>query len=111
MGQTYYVSAGVTETANIINGAVVSGSITGECIDRYNMETPCGQYMMMVFEKLYGRVSNRLTLTVVVDNFEGKTKVHYVSGGGGTNVLFRFDWGAASSFSGVVDRALEPYIL
>lgn len=111
MSQTYYVSTGVDETADMINRAVVDRSVTGECIDRHRANSSCGQYVMLVFEKLYGRVSNRLTLTVLIDDFEGKTKVHFVSGGGGQSVLFRFDWGAASSFSSVVERALRPYIV
>jgi hypothetical protein len=111
MSHTYDVSTGVDETAAIIESAVVSGSFTGECIDRHLLETPSGKCMVMVFEKHYYRVSNRLTLTVVIDDFNKRTRVHYVGGGGGQSMLFRFDWGAADSFSGVVDQALGPYMI
>ena len=53
---------------------------------------------------------NRLTLTVVLDDFTGRTRVHCISGGGGEG-LFRFDWGAAESFEGVVHDALSHYRL
>lgn len=111
MNQTYYVKIGVDETEAIIESAVVSGSITGECIDRHLLETPCGKCVVLVFEKHFYRVSNRLTLTVVIDNFDTTTRVHCVSGGGGQSMLFRFDWGAADSFSSVVDRVLSPYLV
>ena len=52
---------------------------------------------MSIFEKHYWRAGNRLTLTVTVDNLQGHTRVHLVSGGGGEG-LFRFDWGASESF-------------
>ena len=40
------------------------------------------------------RSSNRASLTVTIDNFDGKTKVHAVASGGSEGVFFRFDWGA-----------------
>lgn len=46
---------------------------------------------MMVFEKHYYRAGNRLTLTVIINNLEDITRVHYISGGGGQG-LFTFDW-------------------
>lgn len=51
--------------------------------------------MVAVYEKHYYRAGNRLTLTVVLDDFTGRTRVHCISGGGGEG-LFRFDWGRRS---------------
>ena len=62
--------------------------------------------MVLVFEKHYYRAGNRLTLTVTLDDFTGRTRVHCASGGGGEG-LFRFDWGAGDSFEGVVHDALD----
>jgi hypothetical protein len=45
-----------------------------------------------------------------MDDFEGKTRVHSVGGGGGQG-LFRFDWGASESFSTAVAKALAEYII
>ena len=39
------------------------------------------------------RTSNRASLTVTIDNFEGKTNVHAVAAGTSEGLL-RFDWGA-----------------
>lgn len=61
-----------------------------------------------MFEKHYYRVSNRLTLTVTLDNFEDNVRVHYVSGGGG-KALFKFDWVASDSFGDIVPNTLKSY--
>lgn len=111
MAQTYYVSLDTASAASIISDAVVGGSFTGECLDSYSRSTPSGVCTVMVFEKHYYRVSNRLTLTVVVDDFDDRTRVHCVSGGGGQSILFNFDWGASGSFTSVVERALSPYFV
>ncbi len=111
MAQTYYVSLDSQSASGIIRDAVVEGSFTGECLDRYTRNSPSGSCTVMVFEKHYYRVSNRLTLTVVIDDFDDNTRVHCVSGGGGQSILFNFDWGAGGSFTSVVQKALAPYIV
>ena len=63
---------------------------------------------VLVYEKYYFRVKNYVTLTVVLDNFDGKTRVHMVGSGGG-NGLLNLDFCASNSFvSKVMDR-LEQY--
>ena len=47
---------------------------------------------------------------MTLDDFTGRTRVHAISGGGGEG-LFRFDWGAAETFEGVVQDALSGYRL
>ncbi len=111
MSQTYYVSLDTVSASRIISDAVVEGSFTGEVLDTYTRNTPSGVCTVMVFEKHYYRVSNRLTLTVVIDDFDNSTRVHCVSGGGGQSILFNFDWGASGSFTTVVQKALAPYIV
>lgn len=107
--ETIKVALNIQKTLEVIDNAVVNGSITGECIDSYKLAVPNGgNCVVLVYEKHYYRAGNRLTLTVVIDDFEGKTRVHCVSGGGGEG-LFRFDWGAAESFSSVVWDALAEY--
>ena len=109
MGDTFFVSLGIQQTAQMIDDAVLRGSISGELIDAYGAAAPGGGgYMLRVYEKHFFRAGNRLTLTVVLDDFSGSTRVHCVGGGGGEG-LFAFDWGAADSFSGTVAKALAPY--
>ena len=111
MGNTFLVSLSIDECGRRIHSAIVDGSITGELLNHYVLDGPNGmRCAVMVYEKHYWRAGNRLTLTVTVDNLTGSTRVHTISGGGGEG-LFRFDWGAAQSFEGVVQDALAPYLL
>ena len=111
MESTYYVSCSMEQCGDLIHSAIVDGSITGELLDHYVLQGPNGlQCAVMVYEKHYWRAGNRLTLTVTIDNLSGRTRVHTISGGGGEG-LFRFDWGAAESFEGVVQDALSSYML
>ena len=109
MNNTIRVSVDINTAERLIQNEVIEGSFTGEMLDRHVIHSSSGTCTCMVFEKHYYRVKNRLTLTVVIDDFEGTTRVHYVSGGGGTNVLFNFDWGASDRFSMVVEEALASY--
>lgn len=103
------VSLNPEQAAEIVNNEIISGSITGELIDRYVINDDNDKLcVVLVYDKHYYRAGNRLTLTVVIDNMGGLTKVHCVSGGGGEG-FFRFDWGAAESFEYCVESALAKY--
>ncbi len=111
MENTIKVSISIEDTVNLIHEEVVNGSITGKLIDRYEINSSDNKKcIMMVFDKHYYRAGNRLTLTVIIDNLEDTTRVHYISGGGGQG-LFTFDWGAAESFQDIVPLVLEKYII
>ena len=104
------MTCSIGQCAELIHSAIVDGSVTGELLDRYEVQSPDGlKCLVMVYEKHYWRAGNRLTLTVTIDNMSGRTRVHTVGGGGGEG-LFRFDWGASQSFEGVVQDALAPYL-
>lgn len=106
MSESYFVTASLAESEQRINRAV-QDSITGERIDRYEAAHPAGgRCVVLVYEKHYYRAGNRLTLTVTLDDFTGRTRVHCAGGGGGQG-FFRFDWGAAESFEDVVHNALR----
>ncbi|MEL7603609.1 MAG: DUF6054 family protein [Bacillota bacterium] len=111
MADTYRVTLSVQDAAARIKDEVLGGSVTGELLDFHQVSHANPQCVVMVFEKYYMRVSNRLTLTVTVDDAPGYTRVHAVGGGGGEGALFRFDWGAAESFTSSVPRALSGYIV
>ena len=109
MAMDFRVSLRPQEAANIIEDAIVEGSITGERIDRHTIAgREGGRCIVSVYEKHYYRVGNRLTVTVVIDDMEGATRVHAASGGGGDG-LFRFDWGASAGFEECVAEAMAPY--
>lgn len=97
------------KAAELVNKEIVEGSITGELIDSYVVNGENGKSCIVsVYDKHYYRAGNRLTLTVIIDNMQGVSRVHCISGGGGEG-FFRFDWGAAESFENCVESALAPY--
>jgi hypothetical protein len=103
------VSLEPKQADEIVHQEIVNGSITGELIDSYVVHGGDGKLCIIsVYEKHYYRAGNRLTLTVIIDNMEGVTRVHSVSGGGGEG-LFRFDWGASEVFETCVEIALAEY--
>ena len=83
MADTYRVNLSVQDAAARIKDEVLGGSVTGELLDFHQVSFNSPQCVVMVFEKYYMRVSNRLTLTVTVDDASGYTRVHAVGGGGG----------------------------
>lgn len=107
---SYFVSLDAVDCANRIREAVFD-SVTGEEIDAYAITHPSGgRCIVLVFEKHYYRAGNRLTLTVTLDDFTAEPGFTAPAAAGGEG-LFRFDWGAAESFEGVVHDALGPYRL
>lgn len=106
-----YVSISPEEAAKLINETIINNSVTGELIDEYVTDTDNGTMVIVqVYEKLYYRVSNRLTLTIVIDNVSGKTHIHAIGGGGGQG-LFRFDRGSSESFEDCIYDAIYKYII
>lgn len=109
MANTFTVNLSPDRAAELVRDAVEGRSLTGELIDHYAIgEKDGGRCLVLVFEKHYSRVGNRLTLTVTIDDLSGRTRVHTVGGGGGEG-LFGFDWGAADSFEQMALSALEEY--
>ncbi len=106
----FNVSISPREAMEIIDNEIVNGSITGVKIDEYVRQPDGRMIAVLVYEKHYYRVGNRLTLTVVVDNLRGATHIHTAGGGGGQG-FFGFDWGASGSFEDTVMDALYKYVI
>lgn len=88
---------------------VISGSLSGTMLDDYVIQKGDELVRVMVFEKYFHRVGNRLVATVVIDNMRGRTRIHMVSGGGSNSAIFRFNWGAAASFTSEFARVFDRY--
>ncbi len=106
-----YVSTTPQETEELITKTIIENSVTGELIDKYTKDTDNGSTItVLVYEKHYYRVDNRLTLTIVLDNLSGKTHIHAIGGGGGSG-LFRADGGASEKFEDCIYDAIYKYII
>lgn len=63
---------------------------------------------VVVCDKHFFRVSNRVSLTVVVATDSSATRVTAMGSGGGASLLWRFDWGAEEDFASSLEEALIP---
>ncbi|WP_318617858.1 DUF6054 family protein [Sporosarcina sp. YIM B06819] len=107
----FTVSISPEAAMDVIQSYVVGRSISGTLVDRYVRQVGEHGLHVIVLEKYYMRSSNRASLTVTIDNFDGATKVHAVASGGSEGVFFRFDWGAGNNFANGVETALESYLM
>jgi hypothetical protein len=107
--RTFFVSLPLQEAAEIIRREVESESVTGELLDDYELSKEDGSVRILTFEKWFYRVGNRLVLTVTLDDLTGRTRIHVVSGGGGTSVWWKFDWFAGEDFADLPYKAMESY--
>jgi len=110
MAVTLYPAADVLTAAEAVYSYIVNGSVSGKCVERWRPDGHGGHIEIMVFEKYLYRTGSRAALTVAIDDFTGRTRVHCVGSGGGNGVFFSFDWGAAASLEQAPARALEKYL-
>jgi len=106
------VNISVKDAVETVKNYIENNGISTECVGSYSNYTSSGQEVaMLVFEKYFMRTSNRASLSVIIENLNGRTSVCSIGSGGGQNALFSFDWGAADSFAGLVEKALKKYII
>jgi hypothetical protein len=98
------------DAAAEIDEAVAGGSVTGACIDDYTVAGQEGRRCIVrVYEKYDGQAGVRQTLTVVIDNITGQTRIHSMDGGDEPGCVC--GWGAAGSFAADVRDALQGFML
>lgn len=107
----FKISIKPVEAMEKINNSILGGSISAKLIDHYERVSGEHQVVVFVLEKYFMRTSNRASMTVTIDNFDGVTKVHAVASGSSENVFFRFDWGAGNSFANSVEQSLVDYMI
>lgn len=71
-----------------------------------------GKYIgILVYERYFYRVGNRVSLVIIIDNIYGGTRVKAIGSGGGQGILANDDWGAAASFAFEIKDILEQYVI
>jgi len=106
------VSLDPDAAAGIVKDYVLKSGISAECVCEYRSDAQNGAKMiLLVFEKYFMRTSSRASLTVAIENLEGRTRVCSVGSGGGKGALFGFDWGAGEDFASTAVTALRGYVL
>lgn len=108
----FKVNLSLKDTVTLLDRGIVDGSISGERVD-YHVVTGDDIHgvIVLVYEKFFHRVGNRLCLTITVDNMNGSTNIHCIGAGGGNGIFINFDWGAGDSFSSAPREILKPHII
>lgn len=96
----FKVNLSLRDAISKLDAGIIRQSVTGERID-YHVITgdEDNGAILIVYEKYFQRVGNRITLTVVIDNLDGQTKIHSVGGGAAQGMFLKFDWGSSKSFT------------
>ncbi|WP_291579661.1 DUF6054 family protein [Clostridium sp. UBA6640] len=95
------------ETFDIIQDQVNADLVYSEFND-LDQEKATG---VLIFEKYFFRVSNRVALVVLIDNLKGDTVVKSISTGSSQGLFLNFDWGASEDFAYSVKDIMEEYII
>jgi len=109
--QTLTVDLGVADTAERVRAGVAASGLSVECVGEYAHHGTGSDVVMLVFEKYFMRTSSRASLSVVVEDVAGQTRVAFCGSGGGQTTMFRFDWGAGDSFADAVAGVLRDHIV
>lgn len=87
-----------TVRQGIIDGVLQSG-VSAQLIDEAFYDLEQAKFTVLVFEKYYMRVGNRLSVTVSMVQAAGaELELSVIGAAGGTGALFRFNWGSEDSF-------------
>jgi hypothetical protein len=111
MTDTFFVSLDMRSAMDVIDRAMSRGGATfsGARIGSFGAAAPGGGgFVVRVYEKRYKNMSHLRTVTAVLDDLTGRTRVHGVNAGGG-GPLFTFGWGPAARFERMVTDALAPW--
>lgn len=108
----FKVNLSLKDTISELDSGIVRESVTGERIDYHVIiGNEDNGAILLVYEKYFYRVGNRITLTIVVDNLNGQTKVHSIGGGAAQGMFFKFDWGASEDFTSLPRSILRNNII
>lgn len=81
-----------------------------DLVDQEIREVGNNHLAILIFEKYFIRVSNRVSLVVIIDDFDGNSNIKAIASGGGRGVYSDFDWGASDSFEISVEKLFKEYL-
>jgi len=97
------------QTLNIIKEEVPKLGISLEFVDEGFIESETGLTYLIVYEKYFMRVGNRVSLSIMVSEVKGKTQIVAIASGASQSVLFSFDWGSEDDFVSEFTRLMLSY--
>ena len=109
---TCYLNLSVAEAARTVSELVERAGLSSRMVDCQELrqgENLCG--MVLLFEKYFLRMGSRLTLTAVLDNLEGRTRLYWtVTGGAGMLRQSGDSKTAAEEYSEALREKLFSYL-
>ena len=107
---SFDVKLTLDETIKRLDTGIISGTIT-EKIDFHEINSQGkNKAVVMVYEKKYFRASNRLTLTLCLEELENKTHIHVI-GISGIEKAITGNGEASEKFTSLPREILEDYII
>lgn len=109
---TCYLDMSVCEAARCICRIVEKAGLSSKMADCHELRRGDALYaMILVFEKYYARAGGRLSMTVVLDDVEGRTRVYWVvTGGSGVFKQSGDSKTAADHYGASLRETLLPYL-
>jgi hypothetical protein len=98
----------LTQTIDLIKTELPKRALSLEVVDEGYIKGNSDAYLI-VFEKYFMRVSNRVSLSIMLSEVNGKTQIVAISSGAGTGALFKFGWGSEEDFLSDFERFMEGY--
>ena len=107
-----YLDLSVGEAARTVCALVERAGISSRMADCHELrQGDALRGMVMIFEKYYLRAGGRLTMTVVLDDLEGRTRLYWtVTGGSGILDRSGDSRVAADKYGQAPRDALFPYL-
>lgn len=108
-----YLDLSVGEAARTISAMVEKLGVSSKMSDCHELrQGEALRGIVLVFEKYYVRAGGRLSMTVTLDDLEGRTRAHWaVTGGGGVFDSSGDSKVAAEKYSMALREALFPYLI
>jgi len=97
------------QTLKIIKDELPKLGISLEFVDECYIESESGLTYLIVYEKYFMRVSNRVSLSIMLSEVKGKTQIVAIASGASQSVLFSFDWGSEEDFVSDFKRLMHDY--
>lgn len=109
--KTIFLDIKIDTVLKLLKEKIEKKSITCNLVDKYKQTINDKIIYILILEKYFIRVENRITITIVIDDFEGKTRIHFKAAGGSASFITKFDWGAADKLEQEVYSIFEKHII
>ena len=106
-----FINLSINSAIKLIKEKIEGRFITCKMVDKYKQSINEKVIYVIILEKYFIRVGNRVTVTIVIDDFDDKTRIHLKAAGGSDSNIMRFDWGAANKFENEVYTIFEKHII